>query len=139
MDRRSFIQLLAAFSFGTLLPRLRAAPPAGEMRELVRESIQRQRVMKLNYGGFDRLVEPHALGTTAGGHAAMLAWQFEGGSRSGPPVGWRLFVLAEVRQATVTVRGFTPRPTYRRDGSPLRTIEFDVFGDGRDVAPSSET
>lgn len=131
--RRGFLLLLAGL--GLLL----VNSPAAEPREPLREAIQRQRVLKVNYGGYDRLIEPHALGTTAGGHAALLAWQIEGGSKSDPPTGWRLFVLSDLHQVTITVRGFTPRTSYRREKSPLRTLELDVFGRARDPVPSSET
>lgn len=98
----------------------------GAKGEIVRDGIQRMRVLRLSYGGFRRMVEPHALGLTAGGHPALLAWQIEGGSRTAPPHGWRTFILSETRELRLTVRGFTCRPSYQRDRSGLREIELDV-------------
>lgn len=96
--------------------------------EAVREGIRRQRVMRLTYRGYTRLVEPHAIGITTGGNRALLAWQIEGGSKSDPPTGWRTFLTEEIKSPSVTVRGFTPRETYRRERLTLR-IEFDVLGE----------
>lgn len=73
-----------------------------------------------------RLVEPHAIGTSAGGHRALLAWQVEGGSRSDPPTGWRTFLLSEIGDVALTVRGFTAQPTYRPEKASLREIELEV-------------
>lgn len=92
----------------------------------MREAIQRQRVLRLRYGGHMRLVEPHAIGITTGGHRAVLAWQIEGGSRSDPPSGWRTFLLEDVSEAALTVRGFTRRPSYNRDKAALHAIELEV-------------
>lgn len=126
VNRRRFIGLLGA-SLAALLPApARAAPAEAQHNEILREGIRRQRVIRLTYRGFTRLVEPHAIGLSAGGHRALLAWQIEGGSKSDPPTGWRTFFVDELRSATLTVRGFTPRPGYRADRSGLRAIELEV-------------
>lgn len=104
-------------------PLVAAAPNAPEQ---IRDAIRRQRTLRLRYGGFVRLVEPHALGLSAGGHRALLAWQIEGGSRSDPPSGWRTFLISEMTDVALTVRGFTPRPSYRGDRPTLRDIEIEV-------------
>ncbi|HLP26725.1 MAG TPA: hypothetical protein VK477_13675, partial [Acidobacteriota bacterium] len=99
---------------------------AGSTTELVREGIRRQRSIRLRYGGHMRLVEPHAIGISAGGHHALLAWQVEGGSRSDPPTGWRTFLLSEISEVTLTVRGFIAQPTYHPEKAKLREIELEV-------------
>ena len=96
--------------------------------EVVRDGIRRQRVLRLTYRGHSRLVEPHAIGITTGGHRALLAWQAEGGSKSDPPTGWRTFITSEIKAPIVTVQGFSPRDTYRRENVTLR-VELDVLGD----------
>ncbi len=126
---------MLAFWLGGVTGAVPLGAANAEVADQVREAIQRQRVLKVTYGGFERLVEPHAVGTSIGGHRAVLVWQIEGGSKSDPPTGWRTFLVNELRQVIVTVRGFTPRPSYRREKSPLRTLEFDVFGRAQDVVP----
>lgn len=125
MNRRHFLWAFFAAGCARWVP---AAPGAIRARQadLVRDAIRRLRIVSLRYGGHVRLVEPHALGLTAGGHPALLAWQIEGGSKSEPPSGWRTFLLSETREVGLTVRGFTPRPGYHRERSGLRAIECDV-------------
>lgn len=122
MIRRAFIVAVFIAGFCQLI----GAAHAATANEIVREGIQRQRVIRVRYGGYMRLVEPHAIGITTGGHRAVLAWQIEGGSRSDPPSGWRTFLLGEIGEATLTVRGFTRRPSYSRDKSTLHSIELEV-------------
>jgi len=114
--------LVLGFSLGHLAPRLQGAP----VDERLRDALGRLRCLHFTYAGHVRLVEPHALGVTPGGHRALLAWQFGGTSRSQPPTGWRTFLLSEIQRAQLTVRGFTPRADYRRETAGLRAIELDV-------------
>jgi hypothetical protein len=125
VNRRRFLwAIFAAGAAGVGWPIRAAGAPANA--EIVRDAILRLRVLRLRYGGFVRLVEPHALGLTAGGHPAMLAWQIEGRSRTAPPLGWRTFILSETHDVQLTVRGFARRPGYHRARSGLREIECDV-------------
>lgn len=124
MLRRQFIHCLLLAGAAGLASRLQAA--GSGVVDVVRDGIQRQRSLRIRYAGHMRLVDPHAIGVTAGGHRALLAWQVEGGSRSDPPTGWRTFLLSEIAEAAATVRGFTPQPTYSREKAGLRSIEVDV-------------
>lgn len=128
MNRRRFFQTLGLglVAAGWGASKLRAAINPAD--EVVRDSIRRQRILRLTYRGYMRLVEPHAIGITTGGHRALLAWQVEGGSKSDPPTGWRTFLIEEIKSPSVTVRGFTPRDTYSREKLALR-IELDVHGE----------
>ena len=132
MNRRRFIQHLGAWTLGLGLGgRLHAA--ADDDTKL-REAIGRRRCVRFTYAGHVRWVEPHALGVTAGGHRALLAWQFAGTGRSQPPTGWRTFWVAEILGLQPTGREFAPRADYRREKSTLRDIECDVHT----VAPAGE-
>lgn len=124
VNRRSFLHAAGLVVLAGGAGRLFAAA-AGAV-EIVREGIRRQRTIRLRYSGHMRVVEPHAIGTSAGGHRALLAWQVEGGSRSDPPTGWRTFLLSEISDVTLTVRGFTPQATYRPEKASLREIELEV-------------
>lgn len=124
MNRRQFILgLMCAGATGLAAGSLDDAADPGD---LLRDAIRRQRSLRLRYAGHLRLVDPHAIGVTAGGHRALLAWQVEGGSRSDPPTGWRTFLISEITAVTITVRGFTPQPTYTREKAGLHSIEVDV-------------
>lgn len=124
MDRRQFIQGLLLFGATSLTVELTAA--GADQADLLREAIRRRRSVHLRYGGHLRIVDPHALGVTVGGHRALLAWQIEGGSRSDPPTGWRTFLLSEITEATATGRSFTPRSDYHPERANLRDIEVEV-------------
>lgn len=126
MNRRRFIGLVCAAGAAWFVRPAAFAADAPAEEELVRDAIRRQRVLRLTYAGFTRLVEPHALGRTAGGHRALLAWQIEGGSRTHPPVGWRTFLVGEIADLRLTGRGFARRPGYRRDTSGLHEVEIEV-------------
>lgn len=124
MNRRDFLHAALGLALWGVARPARAA--GSDHADIVRDAIRRQRALRLRYGGFSRLIEPHAIGVSAGGHRAVLAWQIEGGSRSEPPSGWRTFLLSEVSEVALTVRGFTPRPSYNRDKASLRDIELEV-------------
>ncbi|WP_415909311.1 WYL domain-containing protein [Oleiharenicola sp. Vm1] len=124
MNRRAFLRAVCGIALAAGTSPARAA--GAEAADVVREAIRRQRVLRLRYGGHVRLVEPHALGVTASGHRAVLAWQVEGGSRSEPPSGWRTFLLGEITDVALTERGFSPRPNYRPERANLRAIELEV-------------
>lgn len=127
MNRRRFLQVLGLSWLAVGVATSRSVATVNESEEIVRDGIRRQRVLRLTYRGYARLVEPHAIGITSGGHRALLAWQIEGGSKSDPPTGWRTFLTEEVKSPTVTVRGFAPREDYRREKITLR-VELDVLG-----------
>ncbi len=122
VTRRAFILAVFLAGFCQLIGTAHAATA----NEVVRDAIQRQRVLRVRYAGHMRMIEPHAIGITTGGHRAVLAWQIEGGSRSDPPSGWRTFLLEDISEAALTVRGFTRRSSYNRDKSTLHSIEVEV-------------
>lgn len=125
MNRRSFLARLGGFllavGFGAAVAR-----GAATTEELIREAITSRRSLRLTYAGHPRLVEPHALGVTPGGHRAIVVWQFGGTSRTAPPTGWRTFHLNAMSDVQRTVRGFKVRPDYQPRKLGLRTIEIDV-------------
>lgn len=124
VNRRFFLRAAGMALFAWCArPSVAATPGAIDS---VREGIRRQRSIRLRYGGYMRLVEPHAIGISAGGHRALLAWQVEGGSRSDPPTGWRTFILSEISDVALTVRGFTVQSSYHPEKASLREIELEV-------------
>ena len=125
VNRREFLRAIGAAATAVAAFGPAHAGTAATL-DVIRDAIHRQRTLRLRYGGHMRLVDPHALGISAGGHAAVLAWQVEGGSRSEPPSGWRTFLISEIGDIAVTVRGFTPQRTYDRDRANLRAIEVEV-------------
>ena len=97
------------------------------MREIITEAIQKKLCLAIHYGGFERVVEPHAHGMTREGHHIMRIWQTRGGSRSGKLPPWRLMRLDETHGLRLLDEAAqTPRPDYRRGDKAMRVIYCQV-------------
>lgn len=69
-------------------------------------------VLKINYHGYDREVEVHAVGKTLRGNEIMYVYQTAGGARNGK-LGWKKMVVDDVHFLdTVTGASQAPRPGY---------------------------
>ena len=69
--------------------------------------------LRLQYDGFSRTVEVHAVGISTAGNPCMRVWQTEGGSVSGEPVGWKMMTLDKAFTVHLTdERSAAPRPGY---------------------------
>jgi hypothetical protein len=53
------------------------------------EAIRRSVCLEINYGGYSRTVEVHAVGFSKEGHTLLRVWQVSGGSASGERAGWK--------------------------------------------------
>lgn len=81
--------------------------------------------LSLEYGGFSRLVELHAVGRSRAGNRLMRVWQLSGGSRSGQPVGWKLMRLDEAHNLAISEqRSQAPREGYRRGDKAMLHIDW---------------
>ncbi|WP_319410301.1 hypothetical protein [uncultured Cohaesibacter sp.] len=83
------------------------------------EALKNHDVLKINYHGYDRDVEVHAVGNTLRGNELMYVYQTSGGSRSGE-LGWKKMVIEDAKfLGTVNGAARTPRPDYNFDDSGL--------------------
>jgi hypothetical protein len=86
-------------------------------------ALQQGKRLEVRYDGFVRVVEVHAVGVTAKGHAIMRVWQVRGGSVSGEHAGWKLLRLDETwGVAILDEASQVPRPGYRRDDEAMHRI-----------------
>lgn len=70
--------------------------------------------LELQYHGFSRIVEVHAVGVSTAGNPVMRVWQVRGGSVSDEPTGWKLLRLDEATGAALTnEKSAAPRPGYK--------------------------
>ena len=82
------------------------------MHTLVCEAIASRRLLSVRYHDRARTVAPHILGRDAQGHELLRAFQIEGGSVGGHPVGWKLFRVERLRVLAVLGRNFAPRADF---------------------------
>jgi len=83
--------------------------------------------LSITYGGFTRIVEVHAVGTTDDGNPVMRAWQVSGGSRSRNPEPWRLFRLDRTWQyAILDEASEAPRSGYKRGDRHIARIRCQI-------------
>ena len=91
------------------------------------EALQKGCCLELQYDGYSRIVEVHAVGTTKDGNAVMRCWQVSGGSASGERIGWKLFRLDEARGALIFRQpSSAPRPGYGRGDPAIANIRCQL-------------
>jgi hypothetical protein len=73
--------------------------------DLVRAITDKHLVEFAYKGGHARVVEPHDYGIRRGVES-LLGYQISGESRSGAPLGWKWFAVANMRQLRVLDRRF---------------------------------
>jgi hypothetical protein len=91
------------------------------------DALRQGKRLELRYDGFSRVVEVHAVGSTAEGNDVMRVWQVRGGSESGERVGWKLLRLDEAFAASVTdEESEAPRHGYKRGDKVMQHIAAQV-------------
>ena len=79
--------------------------------QLIR-AIHERRILRLNYMGSNREVEPYALCGTSGDQLILVVYQRSGHSKSGRPVGWKTLDLGHIISIEVLDQVFRPRADY---------------------------
>ncbi|RLA99334.1 MAG: hypothetical protein DRG83_13180 [Deltaproteobacteria bacterium] len=93
------------------------------MRPELCDAIRSQRLVHFFYRGGFRTVEPHCYGISTAGNEVLRAYQVEGHSESGKPIGWKLFRVSEMSSLTIMSEQFAgPRPGYNPEDSAMQTI-----------------
>lgn len=81
------------------------------------EAVRAGRLVTFTYKGYERTVEPHALGTANDGKPALLGWQTSGGSSTEPPPGWRVFLVTDIALLKTGGATFVRRADYHQGKS----------------------
>ena len=82
------------------------------------EAIKLKRIIRFNYSGGLRTVEPFCHGVSTAGNEVLRGYQTSGDSESGDPVGWKLFRVSEISNLTITNELFSgTRPGYNPNDS----------------------
>jgi hypothetical protein len=130
MKRMALVVLWAGLVFAGTVSVGRCDEPTpvkSEVTSQLTQALAERRVVTFVYKGHARTVEPHALGKGTDDKPVLLGWQTGGGSQSEPPPGWRVFLLTDIGQLTVTETTFAkPRPDYHKGGRGLVSIDAEV-------------
>ena len=105
------------------------AQPPVEVATALKQALKEKRVVTFTYHNHERTVEPHALGKGTEDKPVLLAWQTAGGSQTEPPPGWRVFLLAEIKELKTGEATFAKaRPDFGNDkvGRGLKSVEVEV-------------
>jgi len=93
------------------------------MNTLICDAIALRQLIRFNYDGGYRIVEPFCYGMGTAGNELLRAYQVEGYSKSGRPVGWKLFRVSQITGLSTTGQYFTDiRPGYNPQDSAMKTI-----------------
>ena len=94
------------------------------MNQKICKSIMEKRLIRFNYEGKIRIVQPHAYGIHKETNNEVLrAYQVGGYSTSGNIPGWRLYVVSKISNIEITDVIFeNPAPKYRKNDSEMSRI-----------------
>lgn len=91
------------------------------MNQDIVAAIREARVLRVHYGGGERLIEPHCYGRGSEGQELLRCFQVSGHSNSGQPFGWKLFSVRGLRVIELTTEVFdTPRTDYNPDDKAMK-------------------
>jgi hypothetical protein len=79
--------------------------------------------LRLQYDGYQRIVEVHAVGISTADNICMRVWQVRGGSVSGESVGWKMMVLDKAFTMHLTEEvAHSPRQGYAKNDRGMKQI-----------------
>ncbi|MDK4807981.1 MAG: hypothetical protein OC190_15740 [Novosphingobium aromaticivorans] len=79
--------------------------------------------LELQYDGFSRLVEVHAVGESKKGNLCMRVYQVDGGSVSGETVDWKLMTIDKAYTVHLTATpSEAPRQGYTKGDRGMSVI-----------------
>lgn len=93
------------------------------MKHTVSPAIRRKRLLKLKYGGYERLVEPHVYGLDRCGEPTLLCYEVWCECAVAEPAGWKQLKLREAEAISETAQGFDgARLGYKRNDTGFQAI-----------------
>lgn len=93
------------------------------MNPVIIDAINSKHLLRLEYHGYYRLVEPHTYGINQKDHEALSCYQVAGGSESNEPEGWKLLLINEAHSILITNNKFlNPRHGYKPNTKTMKRI-----------------
>ena len=76
------------------------------IKNVICSAIQSKKMIQFNYEDSNRVAEPYCYGKSKTGNEVLRAFQVKGESKSGNPVGWKLFRASKIKNVAVTEEYF---------------------------------
>lgn len=93
------------------------------MNQTIITAINTKHLLRIEYHGYYRLVEPHTYGLNKKDHEVLSCYQTEGGSESNEPQGWKPLLVHEVRAISMIDNELqAARRGYKKDTKTMRHI-----------------
>ncbi|MBD3213245.1 MAG: hypothetical protein GF311_11615 [Candidatus Lokiarchaeota archaeon] len=93
------------------------------MYDTISSAITSRNLLRFSYDGGERVVEPFCYGRNRKGTELLRAYQIRGFSKSGRPVGWKLFDVQKISSLQVVDKLFDgSRPQYNPNDSAMEII-----------------
>ncbi len=93
------------------------------MNTAITEAIKGKRIIRFDYDGDERIVEPFCYGRNSKNNDVLCAFQIGGASSSGNPEGWKLYTVDKMVEVVVTANIFQgDRPKYNPNDSRMVEI-----------------
>ena len=97
------------------------------MNTAICAAIENRAVVQFNYDGGLRTVEPHCHGISTAGNEVLRGFQTGGYSKSGNPVEWKLFMVADISELRQTGATFSlNRPGYNPNDRGMTLVHCHV-------------
>lgn len=92
------------------------------MLDVIINAVRHKQVLAFTYDGFDRIVEPHAVGISRAGNEVLRCFQTHG-RHVNPNHDWDLCELSKMTGLQITGANFQlPRPGYKRGDKGMQRI-----------------
>lgn len=72
------------------------------IKNVICSAIQSKKMIQFNYEDSTRVAEPYCYGESKTGNEVLRAFQVKGESKSGKPIGWKLFRASKMENIAVT-------------------------------------
>jgi hypothetical protein len=95
--------------------------------EVIRDAIVNKRQIVATYGGYEREMCPHGIGTR-NGRAQAIFFQFAGGSSQGLPSGgqWRCLAIEDLSKISTREGAWKTSSNYRQPNTCIDEIDVEV-------------
>lgn len=93
------------------------------MENIIKKAIENKQLLSFVYNDKNRIVEPYTFGYSHKGDDTLIAYQVEGGSNSSKDLGWRQFIIDNIKNLVLLDNKFDDiRDGYNPNDSRMNHI-----------------